>query len=373
MRAYWLSLAVIVFGCGASPDEATSSTEAALGDSDPVVVYASGYGRTLGAFGRDPVTGALRAKSTASSFGASPSFLAVNVAGTALYAVDEAESGRVGAYAVDRASGALRFLNAVSSHGSGPAHVAVSRSGAYVLVANYGSGTIAVVEAKEDGRLGGVVESRQVGARAHMVALDPEDRFLYVPCLGDDRIARFSFDAESGRLTPRPAIPMTSPRHIVFHPSAPYAYAISERGSSLKAFAIDRSDGNLTAIDVKSTLPDGFSGANTGAEVWVHPSGSFVYASNRGHDTIAGFAIERATGKLTPIGHTPTGGRTPRSFTIDEAGAFLYAANQRSGTIVSFAIASDGSLRRSGDAVPFQSPSFVGVVRLSRDAAESAR
>jgi 6-phosphogluconolactonase len=337
----------------------------------PLVAYASGYAPSISIFSVDPTTGGLGSKKTVAAFGTSPSFLAVNRTATNLYAVDEVSAGRVGTYSIDASNGALTHLNDVSSQGSGPAFVSVDATGKFVLVANYTDGTIAVLAVQAGGRLSATpADSRLAGANAHMIVTDPSNQFVFVPCLGSDYVAQYLFDAASGKLTPNavPTVPTASgagPRHIAFHPSGTYAYLINEKNSTMTAYSLAAATGRLTEIETKSTLPSGFSGSNSGAEVWVHPSGKFVYGSNRGNDSIVVFAIDGATGKMTLVGHTRTGGATPRDFTLDPTGGFLYAANQNSNDIVPFAIDStQGTLSSTASSVPVTSPSFIAVVRL---------
>ena len=356
--------------------DATSDGPMAMPDAGdakplgPLVAYASGYGPNIALYSVDPVTGALGSKGTVAAFGANPSFLAVNRGVTNLYAIDENATGRVGAYAIDGATGALAFLNAVSSGGNGPAHVSVDATQAHVFVANYGDGAVAVLPVIAGGKLGAATDTKTVGANAHMIVADPSNQYVFVPCKGADYIAQFLFDATAGKLTPNATAHVATaagagPRHLAFHPGGKLAYLINENNSTMTAFSLDGATGRLAPIETQSTLPAGFAGANTGAEVWVHPSGAFVYGSNRGHDSVVVFAIDAVTGKMTLKGHTKTGGTTPRDFTIDPTGAFLFAANQGSNTIVPFKIdAVLGTLTTTASSVSVTSPSFVGVVRL---------
>jgi 6-phosphogluconolactonase len=337
-----------------------------------VVAYASGYAPKIDVFAIDPTSGALALDADASvaSFGSSPSFLAVNPAATNLYAVDENTSGQVGAYAIDRTTGALTFLNAVSSGGAGPPFVRVDATGKYVLVANYDDGTVSVLPILSGGKLGAPLQTLTVGAEAHMILPDPSNRFVFVPCKGADYVAQFLFDPSTGTLTPN-AVPRVAtaagagPRHLAFHPNGKFAYLISEVNSTMTAYAFDGTAGTLTEIETQSTLPPGFSGTNTCAEVWVHPSGAWVLGSNRGDDSIVVFAVDPGTGKMTRKGFTKTGGASPRDFTFDLAGVFLYAANETSNNVVPFRFdATLGTLTTTGTAVGVTGASFVGVVRL---------
>jgi 6-phosphogluconolactonase len=292
----------------------------------------------------------------------------VDGAGKHLYAVDEASPGRVGAYAVDAATGALTFLGAVASGGDGPPYVSASLPG-WVLVANYTSGTVAVLPAGADGSLGAATDAQSPGALAHMIVPDPSGRFAFVPCKGSDYVAQYVFDANRGKLAPN-AVPRVAtangagPRHLEFHPNGTVAYLINESDSTMTALTFDAIAGTLTPIQTAATTPPGFTGTNTGAEVHVHPSGKWLFGSNRGDDSIVVFALD-ASGTMSAHGFTKTGGKTPRDFAVDPTGAFLYAANQDSGTVVTFRFdVNTGTLTPTGNTVTVAAASFVGVANL---------
>ena len=336
-----------------------------------LVAYASGYAPALQWLSVDASTGALTPGGSLASFGNAPSFLAVDAAGKHLYAVDESTPGRVGAYAIDPSTGALTSQTAASSGGDGPPFVSVDPQGRWVLVANYGSGTVAVLPIQADGSLGAAVSTMTAGAEAHMIVADPSDRFVFVPCKGADYVAQYLFDAATGKLTPN-AVPHLAtaagagPRHLAFHPDGKTVYLIDETASSMTALALDASTGTLTASQTVSTLPAGFTGTNTGAEVHVHPSGKWLFGSNRGDDSVVVFALD-ATGGMTARGFTKTGGTTPRDFTLDPAGSHLYAANQGSGNVVAFTFdATAGTLTplATGATVTVPAASFIGLAAL---------
>jgi 6-phosphogluconolactonase len=361
-------------GDGAPPADAPHDGPVTQDGTPPpprLVAYASGYGPDIARFTVDDATGALAAAGTQAAFGASPSFLAVNPAVTTLYAIDENAMGQVGAYSIDAKTGALAFLGAVTSGGNGPAFVSVDPSGKWVFVANYGDGTASVLAVQGDGSLAAApADTVNAGANAHMMIADPSDKFVFIPCLGADYVAQYTFDASTGKLTPN-AVPHVAtaagagPRHLAFHPSGKYAYVIDETDSTMTAYAFDGAAGTLSPIDTQSTLPQGFSGMNTGAEVWVHPSGSWVLGSNRGDDSIVVFAVDGTTGKLTAKGWTKSGGATPRDFTLAPGGAFVYAANQTTGNVVPFRFdASQGTLAAVDALVTVSMASFVGVYAL---------
>ncbi len=345
------------------PEDASMTIDTPPPPPAHVVAYVSGYSANIAWFDLDRESGALTPVSTVASFANNPSFLAMTQ--THLYAAAEG-GNRVGAYSIDQATGALTFINDVSSSGTGPAHVSVDNTGAYALVANYNNGAIAVLPVRGDGGLMPASQTLNAGANAHQIITDPSNAFVLVPCKGDDWVAQYTFAA--GTLTAN-ATPhaMTAngagPRHIAIRPGAQYAYLINENNSTLTAFSF--SAGRLTELHTVSTRAAGASGANTGAEIAVHPSGDFVYASNRGDNNIAVFRIAPATGMVTLVGHVPTGGMTPRSFALDPSGAWLYAANQNSDTVVTFAVdATTGMPSPTGASMAFDNPSFIGFVSL---------
>src|SRR5579864_1664857 len=286
-----------------------------------LAAYASGFAPNIEVFSVDVSSGTLTPTKTIPAFAGAPSFLSINAAATRLYALDENSPGRIGAYAIDAETGALAFLNDVSSGGNGPAYLGLDPSERYVLVAHYTDGSVSVLPVLDGGGVGGPIQTLDAGAHAHMVALHPSGQFAFVPCTGADYVAQFVFDAKAGRLAPNspPRVATSTgagPRHLAFHPNRRFAYVINELDSTMTAYAFDPTAGTLTAIDTQSTLPAGFTGNNTAAAVAVHPSGMWVLGSNRGDDSIAVFAIDPSTGKMTAHGHTKTGGATPRHFAL---------------------------------------------------------
>ena len=306
----------------------------------------------------------------------SPSFLALHPNKKFLYACNEAGGGSVSAFAIE-ADGKLRALNQQSSKGGGPAHVWVDGAGKYALVANYGGGSIAALPIKDDGSLGeatGFVQhtgssvnpKRQKEPHAHAIYTDASNQRVYVCDLGLDKVLIYRLD-EKGTLTPsEPASaavpPGSGPRHMAFAPKGGYAYVINELLSTVTAFKHDAGTGALTELQTISTLPAGFSGNNSTAEIFAHPNGKFLYGSNRGHDSIAVFAIGE-DGKLTPVDHTSTQGKMPRNFGIDPSGKFLLAANQGSDNVVVFRIdAASGKLTPAGHSFQVGAPVCVTFV-----------
>jgi len=311
----------------------------------------------------DLASGALLPRGTADA-GPNPSFLAVDPALRHVYAVNEGgANSTVTAMAFDSTTGALRPLNSAVV-GSGPAHLAVDPSGAWVLAANYNGGSVVVLPIRVDGSVGPVKMTVQPGAQPHQVVFDATGQSAFIPCKGDDFVAQYRFAPDAGTLEPRsPSSVATAsgagPRHLALHPNGRWAYLVNELDSTITTLAV--SDGRLTSLGTLSTLPAGFSGENTGAEVLVHPSGRWVYASNRGHDSIAQFEVNEGTGALSLLGHTSTLGETPRSFTIDPSGRVLLVANQGSGTVKSFALEA-GAPVYTGHELTVDSPAYVGAV-----------
>jgi len=316
-----------------------------------------------------------------------PSFLAVHPRRTFLYAVSEVRTfqdqpgGSVSGFAIDRKTGKLTALNQQSSRGNGPAHLVVDRGGRNVLVANYGGGSVAVLPIGADGMLkpatafvqhegSSVHPRRQTRPHAHSINVDPSGRFAYAADLGLDKILIYRFDAEAGTLAAaNPAFasvkPGSGPRHFAFHPEGRFAYVINEILLTVTAFRQDKETGALAEVQTIPTLPPGQEpqeGFST-AEVQVHPSGRFLYGSNRGHDTIVVFAIDQETGRLTYVQNESTQGSAPRGFGIDPTGAYLLAGNQRSDSVVVFRIDQQtGRLSPTGHKLELGSPVSVKFV-----------
>ena len=313
-----------------------------------------------------------------------PSFLAIHPSKKFLYAVSKhAGSGGVAAFSIDSQDGSLKQLNEQSSEGEGPCHLTVDATGGYVLVANYGSGSVACLPIDEDGRLreasssiqhqgSSVDPKRQTQPRAHSINLDAANRFALAADLGLDQVLVYAFDDQRGTLTPHdPPFARVDagagPRHFSFHPSGKFAYVINEMALTVTAFAYDAEQGVLTTLQTISTLPDedrDQPGLST-AEVLVHPSGKFLYGSNRGHDSIVVYEIDPATGKLTYVENVKTQGKTPRNFALDPAGKFLLAENQNSNTIVVFRIdPATGRLSPTGHTADVPSPVCIRMLPM---------
>ena len=322
-----------------------------------VGTYTSGKSEGIYLYRLNLSSGELKHVATTSRV-VNPSFLAIAPSRRYLYAVNEVEefagkkSGALSAFAIDQRTGDLRLLNQQPSLGGAPCYVVVDRTGRFVLVGNYVGGNFAVLPVRRDGSLGEAMDvkqdmrssinaERQEGPHAHCILLDPANRFAYGCDLGTDKIMIFRFDARRGKLTPNttPSVqtkPGAGPRHLSFHPSGKYAYVVNELHATVTAFAHDQIRGNLKEVQTVPTLPKGFTGADTSADIHVSPDGRFLYCSNRGHDSIAAFKIDPRNGELTFVAHESTGGKTLRNFAIDPTGAFLLVANQKSDNIVTF-------------------------------------
>lgn len=328
----------------------------------------------------DSETGKLSAPELAGEVD-NPSFLAIHQDGRHLYAVSEISdangkrSGAISALAIDPKTGHLTFLNAESSEGTGPCHVSVDPSGRCVLTANYGSGSCASLPLAADGSIkpaatkiqhegSGADPKRQAGPHAHSANPSPDGKYAVVADLGLDKVFLYALDAESGTMKPHGATvlkPASGPRHFAFHPGGKWGYAITEMALTVVGFDYDAARGTLTEFQSIATVPDDVDrkGLST-AEVQVHKSGKFLYGSNRGHDTIAVYAIDQSNGHLTFVEREPIQGKTPRAFGIDLTGHYLFTAGQASNTISVFKINQDtGALDYTGTTIEVPSPVCV--------------
>jgi 6-phosphogluconolactonase len=346
----------------------------------------SSNSRGIYAFGYDVHTGkatplGLAAETT------NPSWITLSPDGRFLYAVNEENTGHVSAFSIERdtdgrPTGKLILLNQVSSHGADPCYISIDKTGKYALVANYTSGTLYVLRINDNGSFGGgttvIFHSghstnarRQSSAHVHSVDLSPDNRFAYVDDLGIDGLLVYKFDDMKGSLTSNSSKyptfdPGAGPRHFALHPSTKFAYVVSEMGGTVSVFSNDPANGTLQPVQTVSTLPMDFKGEIEDAEVEIHPSGRFLYASNRGDaNSIAVFAIEAEKGTLTPIEYRPTQGKTPRSFEIDPTGSFLFAGNQGSNNIVVFRIdQKTGRLTPTGQQLDAYSPVCLKFLKV---------
>jgi 6-phosphogluconolactonase len=314
-----------------------------------------------------------------------PTFLAVHPSGKYLYAINEINSyqgkraGSVTAYALDRTSGKLTQLNQVSSVGPGPCHLIVDATGKTLLVANYAGGSFASFPIMPDGKLGeaasfiqdegsSVNKSRQSEPHGHSVNLPKNNKFMLGADLGTDKVMVFKLDAANGKIAPAdpPSAsvkPGSGPRHLVIAPDQKHVYVVNEMGSAVTTFEYDANTAAMKEIDMASTLPADFKGQSTCAEIAIDARGRFVYASNRGHNSIAVFAADAKTGKLTLIQNQSSGGAIPRSFTLDPSGDWLIAGNQNTNNIAILKVdRKTGKLTDTGDKLDLGAPvTFVFV------------
>src|SRR6266571_2621079 len=351
-----------LLGCASCPRAQAAATPR---NAKEFFVYIGTYtgGKSKGIYVArfDSASGRLGAPELAAET-VSPSFLAIHPNQRFLYAANETgdfagkKSGAVSAFVIDSHSGKLSPLNQQPSGGDGPCHVAVDKTGKTLLVANYGGGSVEAVPIKLDGSLdapatfvqhhgSSVDKQRQQEPHGHFIATDAANRFALACDLGLDKVVVYKFDPANSSLVandpPSASVaPGSGPRHLVFHSGGRYAYVINEMKCTMTAFSYDPERGELKELQTLSTLPEGetVKPNYSTAEVETHPSGKFLYGSNRGHDSIVVFATDPATGKLTYIENASTQGKTPRSFGIDPTGNYLLAANQDSENVVVFRI-----------------------------------
>ena len=316
-----------------------------------------------------------------------PSFVTIHPSGRYLFAVNEVHEGSgrgqgyVSAFRIN-ADGQLSSINRQPSHGGTPCHCSIDATGRFLLIANYTGGNVAVYPIADDGSLGeassvaehqgsSIDPQRQREPHAHSIQLSNDNRFAYAADLGIDQILIYRFDDRTGTLRPAsPAFaavtPGGGPRHFSLHPSGRFAYTNLELTAVVTAFSRDADTGALTPLQSLSTLPADFDGRKSTAECLVHPSGRFLYVSNRGHDSIASYAIDQETGELAPLAITPTLGQEPRNFTIDPSGRWLLAANQNSDSVVVFALDPDsGALTPSDQSIAVGRPVCIRLLPLA--------
>lgn len=323
------------------------------------LIYIGTYTRTTSkgiyALRLDGETGKLSAPEVVATT-ANPTFVAFSPDKRHLYAVSEGDTLAV-PFAVNLATGKLCPDETRQSGGKAPCHLMVDHTGRTLVVAHYHHGIVASLAINEDGSLGpvkslhqhsghGIVPDRQEAAHVHSVNISPDNRFVIVCDLGLDQVFTYALDAAAATLTPAvtpfvSTAPGAGPRHSAFSTDGRFLFVINELNSTLTCYRYDSIAGGLSPVDTQSTLPAGYDGETTTAEVRVHPNGQFVYGSNRGHDSIAVFGFDSATGRLVPIAHTSTGGRNPRNFTLSPDGQWLIAANQNSDSLTVFRVNED--------------------------------
>ena len=302
-----------------------------------------------------------------------PAYFMIRPDGTRLYTCNSSPGSSVSAYAIDPSTAKLTLLNQKPSGGGEPCYVCLDATDRYLMVANYEAGSIAVFALKADGSIGertAFVQhtgssahlDRQTQAHAHSIRLDPTNRFVLAADLGVDKVFVYRFDPKTGALQPNDppfasVPPGSGPRHMAFSPDGRTVYVANEMGSSIIRFGWDSGHGILTPFETISTLQQGFQGASTCAEILVHLSGKFVYATNRGHNSVAVFSVQAKTGRLIVVQHVPTQGKTPRNCEIDPTGKWLLVSNQDSDTVVTFRIdQSTGRLTQAGEPVAVPAP-----------------
>jgi 6-phosphogluconolactonase len=322
-------------------------------------------------FDRDPQTGALTPVQTVSS-GSSSSFLAADPTRRFLYATHNRSEG-IQAFARDPATGRLQPLGRVpvppgpGATEVGPSYLRVDATARFVLCANFRGHNVVVFPREGNGNLGPAVQNLSTGKHAHALLLSEDNRFAFVSYLGSDLVAQYRFDDRHGQLTPNdpPVVtlpPGAGPRHLVFHPEGSRVYLVDELDASVVVFDYNPRQGTLLETQRIDSLP-GWTGRRWAADLHVHPSWRYLYVSNRAHDSLAIFAIDGPTGRLSLLGHQPCQGRSPRSFCIDPSGRWLLVANQDSANLVIFAVdPASGALHPLAERAVAPSPTFVGIL-----------
>lgn len=369
-------LAGLLWMCAATLYQPPSAGAVPPGTWLIVGTYAPETEAGIYVFRYDPDLGKLESASSVRGI-KNPSFVAVHPTGRYVYAVSEVgdpsgqPAGAVVAFRWNSDSETLSRINAQPSGGSGPCHLVVDSTGKTVVVAHYGSGSVSRLPIGNDGQLeadvltiqhrgSSVHPQRQTSPHAHSVNFTPDQRYVVAADLGTDRLYIHAFDARQGTLTASHSVPIrpgSGPRHVAFHPSGRYLYVINELSNTITVLEYQGESGSFREVQTISTLPTDFKGTSFTAEVVVHPTGKFVYGSNRGHDSIAIFTVKEESGELALVGHEPTQGKTPRNFNLDPQGRFLLAANQQSDNIVVFRVDwNTGKLTPTGEQVHVPRP-----------------
>ena len=318
----------------------------------------------------------------------SPSYIAIHPAKKFLYAVNRGKAdvgdhgGSISAYGIDPITGRLSGINHKPSYGEGPCHVAIDKSGKFAFVSHYGDGNLTIMSLFKDGSVGGVSDAkkysgnsinatRQESPHIHSVVLSNDNKFLYVMDLGTDKIYIYDFNEADGTVKPAamPEVTVTpgaGPRHFTIHPSGNFAYLAEELTSTVGVFAVDKITGGLTILqDSVVSLPENYTDKNTSADIHTDVAGKFLYMSNRGADVLTIYSVSD-DGKISLIGHQPTGGKTPRNFLVDPKGEYLFVAHQDSDDIVIFRInQKTGKLTQVGKPVKVSSPVCLKLLTLN--------
>ncbi|MBI1280992.1 MAG: beta-propeller fold lactonase family protein [Anaerolineaceae bacterium] len=325
--------------------------------TEPLPHVPTAHAEGINTYSFDPTTGKIDYLSSTHGID-NPTYTTVDRAGKHLYAVCEFEGGRenvCAAFKIDRDTGILSLINEIPTLGDASCFVTVDHSGKYVMVANYAGGKTAIMlPIREDGGLGmvsetvqhegrSVNEERQTSPHGHCILPDPNNNYVVVADLGIDQLVRYKLDASNGKLIPafEGSVKLdagSGPRHFVFHPSGEFVYVLSELLATVTVFSYDAVSGMMHNLQTISMLPEGYDGQKWAAAIRITADGRFVYGSNRGHDSLAMFAVDQQSGQLTSLGFQSTGGKVPRDFNIDPTGQWLLAANQATDTVVTFKI-----------------------------------
>ncbi len=345
-----------------------------LGAADgKVFVYVSGYAPAISCFTLDTASGTLTPASS-SPGGTNPSFLAWSADHRFMYALNESDPmGKIASFKIDPVNGSLTRINDASAAGKGTCHLAVHPGGKWLATANYGSGHVGILPIKPDGSVGEPVDTELPGKNAHQALWDDSGAFLFVPCLGSDYIYQYRFDAATGKLTPNePATvatqPGAGPRHLAFNPKRTFAYGINELGSTITTYTYDAAKGLLSAVNVVTTLPANFASSgvrNSTAEIQVAASGNFLYGSNRGHNSIAIYRLDPASGLPTFMNYETGGGdiKIPRHFSFDATGTLALVASQNGNCVTIFKVdPAAGTLSKVTTLPVAAGPSFVAAM-----------
>jgi 6-phosphogluconolactonase len=362
---------------------------AQLRDGAPIYAYVGSYttaeraarGDGIHVYRMNSATGAWTHVQHVGSL-VNPSYLILSKDQRFLYSVHGDEAYAT-SFAVDGATGMLTLLNRAATGGSNGVHQAIDPSGKFMIVANYGSGTVAVLPVQPDGSLAdqtqlvplpgkpGPHRVEQPNSRPHHIVFDPSGKFVLVPDKGLDRVFIFRFDPSIGKLTPTAqgsvsARSGSGPRHLAFHPSLPIVFVLNELASTVTTYKWDLEKGSLQPLQLLPTLPPNFTAENTAAEIVVSANGRHVYTSNRGHDSIAVFTADPQSGLLKSLSWVSTQGKRPRFIAFDPSQRYLYAANEQGDTIVTFRVNStSGALTPSGQPIANASPVAIAF-RISR-------